>query len=217
MHYRLAGLITISIILVVIIVILIAIPSYVLDYGSKKTYTDINKIPQYNVGIVLGAGVNPDKTPSPMLEDRLITAAQLYKSGKIKKILVSGDNSEAHYNEPQVMYNYLIDVQQIPAVDVVRDFAGFRTYDTCARAKNIWGLDQAIMISQGYHLYRAIYTCDQLGLEATGFSATLRDYLGEESYKTREILAIYKSFIDLYIIPPGYTGGPLETDFNGME
>jgi SanA protein len=148
-----------------------------------------------------------------MLKDRLDTAYQLYLNGKVQKLLLSGDNSAEDYNEPQVMYDYLVFTLNMPPEDAVRDFAGLRTYDTCARAKNIWDIDKALLISQGYHLSRAIFTCNQLGIESTGYSATVYPYLGETYYKARELLAIHKAVLDVYILHPEYIGGKPEYDF----
>jgi vancomycin permeability regulator SanA len=111
------------------------------------------------------------------------------------------------------MYDYLVFTLDVEPEDVVRDFAGLRTYDTCARAKDIWSIDKAILISQGYHLSRAIFTCNQLGIQSTGYSATQYEYAGEDYYKLREILAIHKAVLDVFIIHPEYIGGEAELDF----
>jgi vancomycin permeability regulator SanA len=110
------------------------------------------------------------------------------------------------------MYDYLVYTLDVQSEDVVRDFAGLRTYDTCARAKNIWGVDRAILISQGYHLSRAIFTCSELGIQSTGYSATQYEYENELYYKLREILAIHKAVLDIYILHPEYIGGEPELD-----
>ncbi|MCD4756306.1 YdcF family protein [bacterium] len=204
---------TLTTICLILLTYFVLIPSLILQYGKSKIYTDITNIPTYNIAIVFGAGLKLDGTPNDMLEDRLDTATDLYNQGKIEKLLLSGDNSLEEYNEPQAMYEYLTLNKGIPTQDVVRDFAGLRTYDTCARAKNIWDIDKAILISQGYHLSRAIFTCNTLGVESTGFSATKEIYAGETYYKLRELLAIHKAVIDVYIIHPEYIGGEIETDF----
>jgi vancomycin permeability regulator SanA len=111
------------------------------------------------------------------------------------------------------MYDYLVFTLDVNPDDVVRDFAGLRTYDTCARAKEIWGIDKAILISQGYHLSRAIFTCNSLGIQSTGYSATQYEYANEDYYKLREIFAIHKAVLDVYILHPEYIGGEPEFDF----
>lgn len=188
----------------------IILPIRIVQSGRKKVYLDLESVPNYEVGIVFGAGVKEDGQPHDMLRDRLIVAADLYNEGKIKKILVSGDNRFENYNEPQTMYDYLIEEFDIPAEDIYRDYAGRRSYDTCARAKEIFGVEKAFLITQGYHLPRTIYTCEKLGIESTGISGTLTPYLGEEYYKLREIAAIYKAWFDVNIKTPFYVGGEVE-------
>lgn len=202
-----------TILIVLLLLYFVLVPILIIDYGRTRIYTDISKIPNYKVAIVFGAGLKTDGTPNDMLKDRLDTATELYNQGKVQKLLLSGDNQSPQYNEPQAMYNYLVSFKEIPPADIVRDYAGLRTYDTCARAKNIWSIDKAILISQGYHLSRAIFTCNKLGVESYGYSATKYDYLGEAYYKFREILALHKAVWDLYIKPPQYTGGEKENDF----
>jgi SanA protein len=206
-------IIGIGIILIIVVTYIILVPYLILQYGKNRIYTDISKVSQYPVAIVFGAGLKQDGTPNDMLQDRLDTAVDLYSQGKIEKFLLSGDNSLIEYNEPQAMYEYLTEQKLIPKEDVVRDYAGLRTYDTCIRAKEIWGLKDVILISQGYHLSRAIYTCNTLGVKSVGYSATKYPYIGERYYKLREIVALHKAVIDLYIFPPKYIGGEKETDF----
>ncbi|WCC81183.1 YdcF family protein [Cutibacterium equinum] len=120
-----------------------------------------------DVAIVLGAQVLPSGAPSAYLRGRLDVAADLYRSGKAKVILVSGDNRETHYNEPKAMRDYLIS-KGVPEAKIVEDFAGFDTYDTCVRARRIFGVDRAIMVTQDYHEVRTVATCRMTGLDATG-------------------------------------------------
>lgn len=199
--------------LLITIAYLVLVPVAILQYGKNKIYTKVENIPQYSVAIVFGAGVTSDLTPTDILKDRLNTAYRLYLEEKIDRILISGDNTDELYSEPQVMYDYLVFTLDVNPDDVVRDFAGLRTYDTCARAKEIWSIDRAILISQGYHLSRAIFTCNSLGIESTGYSATQYEYVNEEYYKLREIFAIHKAVLDVYILHPEYIGGEPEFDF----
>ena len=106
----------------------------------------------------------------------------------VRKLLVSGDNRFVDYDEPGRMYDYAI-ARGIPAADVVRDFAGRRTYDTCYRAKAIFGVEQAILVTQRFHLPRAIFTCRALGVDAIGFAADLNVYRSERYYRLREAFA----------------------------
>ncbi len=203
---------TILIGILLTIIYFLILPIRIVQSGRKQVFQDLESVGNYEVGIVFGAGVKEDGQPHDMLRDRLIVAADLYNDGKIKKILVSGDNRFENYNEPQAMYDYLIEEFGIPDEDIYRDYAGRRSYDTCARAKEIFGVEKALLITQGYHLPRTIYTCEKLGIESEGISGTLEPYIGEEYYKLREIAAIYKAWFDVNIWSPVYVGGEVEED-----
>ncbi|MBD3329905.1 hypothetical protein GF354_00065 [Candidatus Peregrinibacteria bacterium] len=201
-----------KIILIVLIcgILFFISPYFIVSKYKKLIYTDISNITEMQVAIVFGSAVKPDGTPSDVLKDRLKIAADVYTQGKVQKIIVSGDNRFEHYNEPEGMYNYLVDTLAIPEDDVIADFAGRRTYDTCRRAHDLWDIEKAILITQGFHLPRALFLCNQLGIESYGISATLQPYVMQDYYKFREILAIYKSIIDLYIWEPSFVGGEKE-------
>lgn len=166
------------------------------------------------VAIVFGAGLRRDGAPSDVLRDRLRVAADLYNAGAITTIVVSGDNRFENYDEPTAMQNALVNTFGIPVENIVVDYAGRRTYDTCARAKELWGVDRAVLVTQAFHLPRALWTCEHLGIDSVGVSATLRAYRGDNQFVAREQLALYKAFIDLYIWPPSYLGGPFERDID---
>jgi SanA protein len=136
---------------------------------------DVSDAPAQQVAIVFGAGLRRDGSPSPVLRDRVDTAAQLYFSGKVEKLLMSGDNRWEDYNEPGAMQAYAVGLG-IPAEDIVLDYAGRRTYDTCYRARHIFKVESATLVTQGFHLPRALYTCNALGLPSVGVSADLRNY-----------------------------------------
>ena len=197
----------------ILIIYLIAIPILIINQGQHKIYRNTKDIGDYRTAIVFGAGLAENRQPNNMLRDRLDSVSELYYDDKIDKILLSGDNSSVYHNEPQAMYDYLMREHDIRPEDLVRDYAGLRTYDTCARAKNIWGIDNALLISQGYHLSRAIFTCQSMGIKSTGYSATKYKYAGSGYYKTREVFAIHKAFLDVYIIHPDYIKGTIELDF----
>ena len=184
-----------------LVVLFLAIPPIIVYSGKYRIYREIEDVYPMEVGIVFGAGVRPDGSPTPMLKDRLLTAQDLLEGGKIETILLSGDNSTTHYNEPQAMFTYLVE-QGVPEDAMVMDLAGRRTYDTCYRAKEIFSVEKAILITQGYHLPRALYLCSTFGITSTGFSATQREYVGELYYKLREVLALYNSVLDILIIHP---------------
>lgn len=176
--------------------------------------TPIEKVSAAPVAIVFGAGVNKVGEPSAVLRDRLDTAAQLYAAEKVERILVSGDNSTTDYDEPTNMMRYLVDEKNVPREDVFIDFAGRRTYDTCARAQTIWGIDRAILVTQEYHLSRALMTCDSLGVDAQGVAADLQPYARINQYRFREVFAFVQAMIDSYVWHPRYIGGEPEEDLD---
>ncbi|KKU34298.1 MAG: hypothetical protein UX57_C0004G0133 [Candidatus Uhrbacteria bacterium GW2011_GWE2_46_68] len=182
-------------------------PCFVLFKTSRHIFTEVVSAPITTVAIVFGAGLNALGGPSDVLQDRLTVAADLYYQGKIQTILVSGDNRVEGYNEPQVMFETLTEDFYIPIEDVKIDYAGRRTYDTCARAKSIWGVDHALLVTQAYHLPRALWTCTTLGIESQGVSATLQPYLKDLWFRVRELGALYQMAFDLYFSSPSFIGG----------
>jgi vancomycin permeability regulator SanA len=154
-------------------------------------------VPPAPVALVLGAQVYPSGTPSPFLAARLDLAHRLYRDGKVRVVLVSGDNMAPEYNEPDAMRDYLISAGMPPEA-VIADYAGFDTYDSCARARRIFGVDQLVVVTQGYHLPRAVATCRALGVDATGVG----DYTQQNTRSwrrgsIRDQLACVKTVIDL--------------------
>lgn len=197
-------------VLIMMIAVLLGPISYVW-YVSRDVRTSpsaISSLESRPAIIVFGAGVWPDGTPTPYLQNRLDTALQVYQANKVQKILVSGDNSTEHYNEPVAMRNYLVQ-KGVPENAVVLDHGGLNTYDTCYRAKEIFGVKQAYLTTQAYHLPRAVMTCRVLGVESIGIAAQRqgRDYTA--SYLLREMVSIYKAGIELVLRPePLITGKP---------
>ncbi|NQV12138.1 YdcF family protein [Candidatus Uhrbacteria bacterium] len=177
-------------------------------------YASTSQLAKHNVAIVFGAGILNASTPSDALGDRLKVASELYHAGKAKSILVSGDNSSKDYSEPDVMRKTLVDKYKVPEDKIFVDYGGRRTYDTCIRAHDLWGVEHAILVSQEYHLPRAIWTCEKLGIESVGISASLQPYVYEAVYKRREILAIYKAFVDVRFWEPEYLGGEFVQDID---
>ena len=168
------------------------------------------------VAIVFGAGLWRDGTPTPVLQDRVATAADLYFSGKVKKLLMSGDNRFIYYNEPGAMQAYAIKLG-VPEEDIVLDYAGRRTYDTCYRARAIFGVRQAIVVTQRYHLTRALLLCNGMGIEAQGVAADRRIYTrGSYLYwNLREVPGILASFWELWVTHPLPVLGDPEPIFPG--
>lgn len=188
------------------------LPFHVARLGAQEMRTIEEVEPR--VVIVFGAGLKRDGTPSDALDDRLRVAAELYRQDKAIHILVSGDNRFERYNEPQAMHDALVGEYGVPTDTIAIDFAGRRTYDTCIRAKTLWDVDQAILVSQTFHLPRAIWTCQQLGIDSVGVSASLQTYVREEYYSFREVLALYKAFVDLHLWTPSYVKGNFERDWD---
>ena len=170
---------------------------------SPKIYEDIEEIPKSRVAIVFGAGLKADGTVTRILRDRVNAAIQLYEAGKVEKILFSGDNRVVEYNEPGAMYDYAIS-QGIPSEDIVLDFAGRRTYDTCYRAKEIFQVDDGILVTQRFHLPRALLLCNSLGVNSTGYSANLSYYLKSSRviWNIRELPATFVAMLDVWITKP---------------
>ena len=160
------------------------------------------------VAIVFGAGVYPGGRLSPVLAERVETAVALYQAGKVQKLLMTGDNSIPTYNEPWHMADYAIRLGA-PEKDIAFDYAGRRTYDSCWRAKHIFGLDEVVLVTQRFHLPRALYLCRSLGLDAVGVAAEGRRYrLGTRLwFSLREALARVQAWIDVHIRHPQPIGG----------
>jgi len=188
-------------ILLLLIIILVGAPRVIMVHGSQKRTFDTGNVPADKAAIVFGAGLMGDGSPTTVLKDRVSTAADLYNSGKINKILMSGDNSYLNYNEPGAMKAYALELG-IPEDDIVLDYAGRRTYDTCYRAKEIFQLSSAILVTQQFHLPRALYTCNTLGLESVGVTADLRPYRDSGYWSIREIIASLVAFVQVHITKP---------------
>lgn len=156
--------------------------------------------------LILGAGVRNDGTPSDMLADRLKVGIELYNSGAAPKILVSGDNSRKDYNEPEAMKLYCVE-NGVPEEDIVLDYAGFSTYESLFRARDVFCAENIIIVTQEYHLYRALYVAEKLGIGAVGVSADLRTYRGQSYRDLRETAARNKDFLFTLFMPePTYLG-----------
>lgn len=155
------------------------------------------------VAIVFGAGVWSNGEPSPALEDRIITAVELYRSGRTKKLLMSGDNRFENYNEPRAMKAAAIR-RGVAAEDIIEDFAGRSTYDTCFRARQIFDVSRAVLVTQEFHLNRAIYLCESLGVDSIGIAADRRQYPEDtkNQWARRETLAIPLAWLDINVLQP---------------
>lgn len=153
------------------------------------------------VAVVFGASVIGNRNLSPILADRVNTAIQLYQAGKVDRILVSGDNRHPTYNEPKAMHDYLV-ARSIPTRDIIVDSSGRSTYETCLRAREVFGLKQAVLVSQGFHLPRALFIANELGLPAVGMAGDLRLPRQFDYQNVREIAAEYKAWFNVRLFPP---------------
>ncbi len=159
--------------------------------------------------VVLGCGVRPDGQPSDMLADRITQGVALYEKGASPKLLMSGDHSRSDYDEVNTMRNVAVEAG-VPADDVFMDHAGFSTYESMYRARDVFGAKRIVIVSQRYHLYRALYVAERLGLDAYGVAADLRPYAGQEAREVREILARDKDFLTSIVQPlPTFLGDPI--------
>jgi SanA protein len=172
-------------------------PWFIGKYYGQFIY-GVDDAPPERVAVVFGARVYPSGRLSAMLADRVETAVQLYQTGKLKKLLLSGDNRFVDYNEPGAMREYALS-RGVPAEDIQLDYAGRRTYDTCYRAGAIFQLQSAVLVTQSFHLPRALFICRNLGLEAVGVSADLRSYHPRSiGWSTlREIPAVLVALVDV--------------------
>jgi SanA protein len=170
-------------------------------YAGSRLYNAENS-PAEKIAIVFGAGLYRDGSPTPVLRDRVATAADLYHNGKVEKLLMSGNVSRGH-NEPGAMRRYALGLG-IPDQDIILDEQGLRTYDTCYRAREIFDLDSAILVSQAFHLPRAIYTCNSLGVSAIGVNADLRQYrrASQTFWNLREAVATAVALWEVHFSQP---------------
>lgn len=185
---------------------------YINHYSHPYEYSDKKNIPAKRVGIVFGALVYSNHSLSPILKDRVDGAIELYNLHRIKKILMSGDNGRAAYDEVTAMKDYAVK-HNIPSADIILDYAGFSTYDSCYRAHKIFELNEAVLITQRYHLARAIYTCRKLGINAVGLSLPDFELYPDLRipYSIREYGADLKAWLQLNITHPNpkFLGDPI--------
>jgi vancomycin permeability regulator SanA len=183
--------------------LLTLLPRVLTGLHASARIVSVNDAPQKSVAIVFGAGLTRDGHPTRVLRDRVETAVELYFAGKVEVLLLSGDNRFVDYNEPQAMKDYALHLG-VPEDDIVLDYAGRRTYDTCYRAKEIFQVDEAILVTQGFHLPRALYTCNQLGVDATGVAAQNLYFLKRYRayWHIRELLATPVALWEVHIARP---------------
>ncbi|MBO4734037.1 MAG: YdcF family protein, partial [Clostridia bacterium] len=179
------------------------------------TAEEAEKIEDIDCIIVLGCQVKSDGSLSHMLRDRLITALELYNAGAAPKLLMSGDHGQTEYNEVGAMKKYATE-NGVPSADVFMDHAGFSTYETVYRAKEVFKAQKVIIVTQEYHLYRALYIAKKLGVDAYGVSSDLNVYAGQSVRDVREILARNKDFFKCILKPePKYLGDAIPISGSG--
>ena len=170
-------------------------------YAANRIYRETESPPE-RVAIIFGAGLRRDGTPTAMLRDRILTGADLYFSGKVEKLLMSGDNRFENYNEPESMRQFALSVG-VPDKAIVLDYAGRRTYDTCYRARAIFGVERALLVTQKFHLPRAMFLCNTLGLDTIGVEASNCYWNGSPFvWDIREQFATVAAFLNLYVSRP---------------
>jgi len=202
---------TILILIILSLVSILLANSTINKQTKSRIYSDTDSIPENNVGLLLGTSkFLRNGNSNQYFENRISATIQLYKAGKIKNVVISGDNSKKDYNEPEDMKNELIK-RGIPEDRIYLDFAGFRTYDSVFRMKEIFGQDRFTIISQEFHNQRAVYIASALKLNAIGFNA--KDVNAYNGFKTkiREKFARVKMFIDLiFDKKPKFLGDKIE-------
>ncbi|MFF4776138.1 vancomycin high temperature exclusion protein [Microtetraspora fusca] len=187
-----------------------------LDSSEHRVTADrsdawLSSVPAMPVALVLGAGLTAHATPTPMLRTRLDIGVRLYRAGKVRALLVSGDNSRVGYDEPTAMRDYLTS-HGVPAEKVVLDYAGFDTWASCVRARKIFGASRAVVVTQDFHLPRAVALCRTAGLDTFGVGddSSVDWPLDTYMYATREFFASAKALLEARILHADPLLGPRE-------
>lgn len=191
--------------------------AYVKSSAAERIITseEAAKLTDVDCILVLGCQVKDDGTPSDMLKDRLTRGIEVYNLGAAPKLLMSGDHGREEYDEVGTMKQYAIDAG-ISSEDIFMDHAGFSTYESVYRAKEIFEADRVIIITQEYHLYRALYIAEKLGIEAYGVASDYHTYAGQPMRECREILARCKDFVTTIFKPePTHLGDSIPVSGNG--
>jgi len=202
---------------IIVFTTIVSINAYVKSSGQDSILTveKASEIKDVDCIIILGCGVKDDGFPSDMLNDRLLVGIELYEKGASKKILMSGDHGREGYDEVNVMKQFALD-KGVISENVFMDHAGFSTYESMYRAIDIFEAKKVIIVTQGYHLYRALYIAEKLGIEAYGVASDLRNYVNQTYFDRREILARNKDFFSVIFKPePTYLGETIPVSGNG--
>jgi SanA protein len=197
---RLRFAMSLIIVLTVMGIAALSLPPLITTLHAHQRIFSVGDVPTKRVAIVFGAGITRDGRPTLDLAYRVTTAAELYFAGKVEKLLMSGDNRFVNYDEPTVMRKYAMTLG-VPGEAIVLDYAGRRTYDTCYRARDIFQVQDVILVTQGYHLPRALYTCNALGVEAIGVVAGQGQYSHRRD-NIREFFATVLALGDVHVFQP---------------
>ncbi len=184
----------------------------VASLAGGRAASQLDAVPHRSVGLVLGAGLNPDGSPSPMLRDRVAGAVALYRAGVVGHLLLSGDNGRVEHDEPTAMRRLAV-AAGVPARDITLDFAGFDTGDSCSRAGRVFGATGVVVVTQGFHMDRALYLCRRAGLDAVGYVPPVSPDAtgGVRALQLRDWLAGVKAVVETDVLHQGPTfGGPYE-------
>ena len=188
--------------------VLALLPATWLRLAESGRVRSLQDVPGEPVAVVFGAGLTDGK-PSPYLAHRLDAAVRLYTAGKVKALLVSGDNSRTSYDEPGAMRTYLV-AHGVPRAKVVVDDAGFDTWSSCDRAKRVFGVDRAVLVSQDFHIRRALALCSAAGIDAYGIGVAEAHDATWYAGGAREVLAAGKAALDVLVKPDPHFLGPHE-------
>ncbi len=199
------------------VLVILASPAIVY-FSSRNIRYDAASVPARRVVLVLGAGLQSDGTPTDYLKRRIETGVDILRSGRAEIMLMSGDNRYHHYNEPEAMKRYALSLG-VGDRDIALDYGGYNTYDSCHRAKSVFELDEVIIVTQGYHLSRALFACNNLGIDSVGVAA--KQFHGRDftwSYIVRELASTNKAVVQSVLKPrPAVQGEPVDISMNRIS
>lgn len=183
---------------IIVVIAFVVINTYIINSTKSQIFAIQDNVTARQTALLLGARVYDDGRLSHVMEDRALTAIQLYQSGKVDKILISGDHGTSGYDEVNTIKDYLIN-QNVPQENIFTDHAGFDTYDSIYRARDIFEVDSMIIVTQKFHLPRAVYIANSLGVKSIGVVADRREYRDKERNQIRESVARIKAFLNVIL------------------
>jgi len=195
-----------------VLAVAVAAPVLWVQAVGQSRVRDAQDVPARPVALVLGAGLRPDGTPSTYLRRRLDAARRMYTDGTVRVVLVSGDNTTVWHDEPTAMRDWLVD-HGVPSAAIVTDHAGVDTHDTCVRAHDVFGVTGAVVVTQDYHLRRALFSCGAAGIDVVGVGVSSRSVEPAKAvmYRVRELPASGRAALDALTHRSPRIGGPPET------